>query len=264
VATSHHPAFIAPAGGAQSTDRSLGKWVMLSAALHIALAAAFVVWKGMAPPGRPPVYRVSLIGAPGLKRQAGVVGQQPTVPEPAATPAKAPAAAERPPETVKEPALPKKSAAKPVPKPVVATPNSAKDKPAVPKDASKAVSKPSAPVAGSGDLKARGTDVTTMVQQGIDFPFPGYLNNIIRRLVIEFGDQKNTNLTAEFSFLIHRDGGVSEITLLKGSGRTAFDREARGAIEAVGNARQFGPLPAGYNDDVLPVYYTFAPDKPPI
>ncbi|MBC8089905.1 MAG: TonB C-terminal domain-containing protein [Phycisphaerae bacterium] len=262
MAASHQPAFVAPAGGEPSTNSSLRKWLVISAALHLSGAAAFIVWKGIAPPARPPVYRVELIGAPGLKRQAGIVGEQPAVTEPAATPAKAPAAAERPPETVKKPPPPKKAAEKPVPKPVTATPNVTKEKEAAPKAIAKTPANAAPPVAGSGDVKARGTDVTTMIQQGIDFPFPGYVNNIIRRLVVEFGDQPNTNLTVEFKFLIHRDGSVSEITLVKGSGRTSFDREARGAIEAVGNARGFGPLPSGFNDDVLPVYYTFAPAKP--
>jgi outer membrane biosynthesis protein TonB len=64
-------------------------------------------------------------------------------------------------------------------------------------------------------------------------------------------------------FLIHRDGSVTDIVKVKGSGRSAFDLEAQGAIEAVGNKRLFGKLPDGFPDDVLPVYYTFAPqDKP--
>lgn len=259
------PSFIAPAdvGGEPSTKSSLRNWILLSAALHLSAAAAFVVWKGIESPERPPVYRVELIGAAGLKRQAGIVAEQPAVTEPTPTPAKAPAAAERPPETVKAPP-PKKTAEKPVPKPLMATPNVAKAKPAAAKEPVKTATKSAAaPVAGSGDLKARGTDVTTIVQDGIDFPYPGYLQNIMRRIQEEFGLKPGSTLTAEFSFFIRRDGSVSEIKLLKSSGRTAFDLDARGAIEAVGNARGFNALPAGYSDDVLPVYYTFAPEKPP-
>ncbi|MEP6781590.1 MAG: TonB family protein, partial [Gemmatimonadaceae bacterium] len=64
-------------------------------------------------------------------------------------------------------------------------------------------------------------------------------------------------------FLIHRDGSVSEISVTKSSGSSSFDREARGAVEAAGTSRAFGPLPSGFPDDVLPVYFTFSPEKPP-
>lgn len=262
MTASHQPAFIAPAGVEPSTNSPLRKWIVVSAVLHLSLVAALIVWKGMAPPARPPVYRVELIGAAGLKQQMGIVADQPPVTETAPAPTKAPAAAERPPETVKAPP-PKKTDAKPVPKPPVkATPNVTKEKPAAPKTDVTEAAKPAVPVAGSGDVKARGTDVTTLVQDGIDFPYPGYVANIIRRITLEFG-RRNSTLVAEFSFLIHRDGSVSEIKLLKGSGSNAFDLEARGAIEAVGNARTFGPLPSGFNDDVLPVFYTFAPPEKP-
>lgn len=254
------PAFIAPveARGKPSTESPLSKWILLSAALHLSFAAAFVVWKGIAPPARPPVYRVQLLGAAGPKPQAGVVAEKPEVAPPAPKPAEAPKANERPPETVKKPPPPKKTAEKPVPKPQVATPNATPTKPAAKPDPAAATAKPALPTAGSGSTKARGTDVTTLVQDGIDFPYPVYLNNMIRQIAIEFGVQ-NLRLTAEFSFLIHRDGSVSEIKLLKSSGRSSFDLDARGAIEAVGNSRKFGPLPSGFTDDVLPVYYTFTP-----
>ena len=35
------------------------------------------------------------------------------------------------------------------------------------------------------------------------------------------------------------------------------DLDAMGAIEAVGSTRGFGPLPQGWTDDVLIVYFTF-------
>jgi outer membrane biosynthesis protein TonB len=61
--------------------------------------------------------------------------------------------------------------------------------------------------------------------------------------------------------VIHRDGSVTDIVILTGSGNREFDREGRGAIESVGNSRAFGPLPSGFSDDVLPVYFTFRPQN---
>jgi hypothetical protein len=43
------------------------------------------------------------------------------------------------------------------------------------------------------------------------------------------------------------------------SGSFAFDLDAQGAVEAAGNARAFGPLPDGWEADVLPVSFYFKP-----
>ena len=47
------------------------------------------------------------------------------------------------------------------------------------------------------------------------------------------------------------------IEVVKGSGDRIYDLDAMGAIEAVGSTRGFGPLPQGWTDDVLIVYFTF-------
>jgi hypothetical protein len=42
---------------------------------------------------------------------------------------------------------------------------------------------------------------------GIDFPFPGYLNNIVRQIALRFTPpERDARLRAEIMFLIHRDG----------------------------------------------------------
>jgi len=68
-------------------------------------------------------------------------------------------------------------------------------------------------------------------------------------------------LTADVAFMIRRDGTVdpNTIRLVKGSGNYAFDQQALGAVEAAGNARRFGPLPAGFREDILPVVFRFTP-----
>jgi outer membrane biosynthesis protein TonB len=60
-------------------------------------------------------------------------------------------------------------------------------------------------------------------------------------------------------FLIQRDGRVTDFDFRRKSGSSAFDIAARGAIEAAGRSRAFGPLPDGFRDDVLPVIFTFTP-----
>ncbi|HEX2779393.1 MAG TPA: TonB C-terminal domain-containing protein, partial [Gemmatimonadaceae bacterium] len=117
-----------------------------------------------------------------------------------------------------------------------------------------------APQAGGGATGGRGTDVATVRTEGIEFPYPGYLNNIVRQIALRFDPStRNSALRAEVSFLIHRDGSVSNLRFLTRSGVYAFDLEAQGAVEAAAGAHAFGPLPSGFTDDVLPVIFSFDP-----
>src|SRR6185312_14303416 len=101
-----------------------------------------------------------------------------------------------------------------------------------------------APKAGGGPTGGRGTDVATVQTAGIDFPFPGYLNNIVRQIALNFRVQNpNSPLSATMSFLIHRDGSVTDVKFVHRSGVYSFDLEAQGAIERASSS--FGPLPDG-------------------
>lgn len=251
--------FIGPSAiRADNSDATL-RWLLLSVALHIIAGSVFVIWKGMAPPARPPQYRIELIGAPGMKRQAGVVAETQPVAE-APKPAEAPKAAERAPDPVKTPPVVKAKPKPPEPKAVKATPNQTKTK-APAADATKPATKAAPPVAGSGQSKGRGTDVTNMVVEGIQFPYPWYLENISRQIILALQWDKGGAWVTEVRFVIHRDGSVTDIVVLTSSGNREFDREGRGTIESVGNSRKFGPLPTGFSDDVLPVYFTFRPQN---
>ena len=118
-----------------------------------------------------------------------------------------------------------------------------------------------APTAGGGPIGGKGTDVANVRSEGIEFPFPGYLNNIVRQIALNFKPRdRNSKLRAEVTFLIHRDGSVSDLKFVKRSGNYAFDLEAQSAVEATALARSFGPLPGGFADDVLPVMFSFDPD----
>ena len=231
----------------------------LSAILHAAIATLlFNTLKERKPVALPPMYRVNIVAAPPGER---AIGEVKPAEAKAAAPVTQPAAT---PSTVKEMPLP---TAKPAPKtPTRATPTQAKAAPK-PKAAAPAEAKvtpqpkTAAPKAGGGPTGGKGTDVATVRSDGIEFPFPGYLNNIVRQIALNFKPRNPAaRLKAEIRFLIHRDGSVSDLTFVRKSGNFSFDLEAQGAVEAASSVRGFGPLPDGFPDDVLPVVFSFDPE----
>jgi len=229
----------------------------ISAVLHGALALLlFNTLKEQKPVALPPMYRVEIVAAPAGERAIGEVKSEQTNAAKAVT---QPSAAQ---STVKEMPVP---TAKPAPKtPARVTPSDAKSKPATKAGAPEAKATPQpkteAPKAGGGPVGDKGTDVATVRSDGIEFPFPGYLNNIVRQIALRFKPRNPAaRLKAEVRFLIHRDGSVSGIEYIRRSGNFSFDLEASGAVEAASSARAFGPLPDGFPDDVLPVVFAFDP-----
>ena len=231
---------------------TLGRGIAFSATVHVALVAAALWWGSRADAPRPPVYRVELVGAPPGPRQAGVV-------TPAAQPAaQAPdiAGAERVPEEKSVPTPSKAKKVLPSPK---ATPSTSRTKTAGSKAASPTATKTTtAPKAGAGAQGGKGADVANLSIRGIEFPYEGYLQNIVRQLTLNWTPRRvSAALLSEVKFTIRRDGSVVAIEVVKGSGDRIYDLDAMGAIEAVGSTRGFGPLPQGWSDDVLIVYFTF-------
>ena len=230
----------------------------ISAVLHGALALLlFNTLKEQKPVALPPMYRVEIVAAPAGERAIGEVKSEQANAAKAVT---QPSAAQ---STVKEMPVP---TAKPAPKtPTRVTPSEdAKPKPAPKAGAPEAKATPQpkteAPKAGGGPVGDKGTDVATVRSDGIEFPFPGYLNNIVRQIALRFKPRNPAaRLKAEVRFLIHRDGSVSGIEYIRRSGNFSFDLEASGAVEAASSARAFGPLPDGFPDDVLPVVFAFDP-----
>jgi protein TonB len=240
-------------------SRHMGSFAV-SALLHAVLATfAFQSLKQPKPVALPPMYRVNIVAAPAGERAIGEVKTAEAKP---ATPVTQPST---PQSSVKEMPLPQ---AKPVRKPPVrATPTVAKAAPspkpsAVEPTEAKTAPQPEtdAPKAGGGPIGDKGTDVATVRTDGIEFPFPGYLNNIVRQIALTFKPRTGARLKAEVRFLIHRDGSVSGLTFITRSGVFSFDLEAQGAVEAASSRRRFGPLPAGFPDDVLPVVFSFDPE----
>ena len=228
----------------------------LSAILHAAVATLlFNSLKERKPVALPPMYRVNIVAAPPGER---AIGEVKSAQAKAATPVTQPSA---PQSTLKEMPVPK---AKPAQKtPARATPSAPKPAAKAGAADAKAVPQPKteAPKAGGGPVGGKGTDVATVRTDGIEFAFPGYLNNIVRQIALNFRPRNtNAGLKAEIRFLIHRDGSVSDLTFLRRSGNFSFDLEAQGAVEAASSARRFGPLPDGFSDDVLPVVFSFDPE----
>jgi protein TonB len=226
----------------------------LSAILHAAVATLlFNTLKERKPVALPPMYRVEIVAAPPGERAIGEVrsGQAKATP-----PVTQQSAAQ---SSAKVVPLPRAKSAQKTP--ARATPSTAPAKAAA--SAAKAVPKPKteAPKAGGGPIGGKGTDVATVRSDGIEFPFPGYLNNIVRQIALNFKPRNpDARLKAEVRFLIHRDGSVSDLTFIRRSGNFSFDLEAQGAVEAAASARAFGPLPTGFTDDVLPVVFSFDPE----
>jgi protein TonB len=228
----------------------------LSAILHAAVATLlFNSLKERKPVALPPMYRVNIVAAPPGER---AIGEVKSAQAKAATPVTQPSAAQ---STLKEMPVPK---AKPAQKtPARATPSAPKPAAKAGAADAKAVPQPKteAPKAGGGPVGGKGTDVATVRTDGIEFAFPGYLNNIVRQIALNFRPRNtNAGLKAEIRFLIHRDGSVSDLTFIRRSGNFSFDLEAQGAVEAASSARRFGPLPDGFSDDVLPVVFSFDPE----
>ena len=221
---------------------SLRAPIALSVVLH-GLAAAVVIFSRPTPHApTAPIYKVSLIAAPAGPRQIGIV--RPAVEPPAPiTPAPAPLARETP-----EPARMTAPAKAPrVPAAKVATPNVARTAPVT----------PAAPVAGGGPEGGKGADVANVKADGIAFPYPVYLTNIVRQIALNFKPTARGALTAEVAFMIRRDGTVAGVRLTRRSSVYSFDQDALAAIELA--SRAFGPLPQGFSDDVLPVIFSFDP-----
>jgi protein TonB len=202
----------------------------------------------------PPSYAVDLVAAPAPTTRRLAPEARPSPPpeeKPPPTPSKTPPApVEKPAPVVPKPAKPKPTT--PTPKPPA--PAETEREPS-PKTAAPAEPAP-------GETPSTGTDVATIKTPGLAFPYPEYLRNIVNQVYQRWdrSSAKQSNF-AEVSFLILRDGSVRDIHFVTRSGSFAFDLDAQGAVEAAGNARAFGPLPDGWEADVLPVSFYFQPTR---
>jgi protein TonB len=216
--------------------------VSASAILHGGVAATLVFLSARHPPSMPPIYSVEIIAAaPSPTPAIGVVA--PSVqPVPAPAPRAPDMTVPAPPELAVKSIQKTKAVPRATPTPPTA----------------KAKAAPATAVARGGPTGGAGADVANVRIDGIEFPYPGYLNNIVRQVALNFSPNNPApNAHAEIAFLIRRDGTVVGLRFVTRSNDYGFDLEAQGALEKASPA--FGPLPDGFHDDVLPVVFSFDP-----
>jgi outer membrane biosynthesis protein TonB len=214
----------------------VGAGLIGSVAVHAGVVA--FLWVVVQPPApSPPSYAVELVAAP--------------APKPEQKPA---------PETVTRPPAEQPAPTKPAPKPLPKTAPTPPPKPAETEQKTEPNPRTTAQQAPlPGEKPSTGSDAVTVSTPGLAFAFPEYLRNIVQEVYRRWDRPMGSSLKAEVSFLILRDGTVREIRVTSGSGNFSFDLAAQGAIEAAGAAKAFGPLPDGYEADVLPVSFYFTP-----
>ena len=219
----------------------------MSVLLHGGLIAAFFVLHAAPPPQGPPIYSVRLIAGPAAP--ATTVESAP----PAAKPAPVEKAAAPPPTPPKKSVPVKKAAKKTPPAPAIASQTA-------PPKATAAAPPSETPPASALSTGGKGADVANVTTGGVEFPYPYYTNRIVNEILKRFPEQR-IRLVAEVRFVIRRDGTVdpASIRLQTSSGAYSFDTQAMGAVEAAANAKVFGALPSGYQEDILPITFRFSP-----
>lgn len=187
----------------------------------------------------PPTYKVRLVAAP--------------LPDPEAR--RAPEAVERPAEERAPAPTPRQPRTTAAPAPPPREPD------ATPREAAPRTTPKTEPL--PGERPSTGNDPATVSTEGIEFPFPEYLQNIVGQVLRRWQRPlQSTPLEAEVSFLVHRDGSITDLHFIKRSGNFAFDLEAQGAVEEAGRLKAFGPLPADWPADVLFVRFFFSGRRP--
>ncbi|MHB1960446.1 MAG: TonB family protein [Acidobacteriaceae bacterium] len=113
-----------------------------------------------------------------------------------------------------------------------------------------------------GAQQAPAAQVLTMTPSDFGARFGWYVE-IIKRTVAQNWYSQLADPTASMgrsvvvSFMVHRDGSISDAHISRSSGVPSLDLSA---IQAVERARAIGPLPAGYAGDTAAVAYTFTYD----
>jgi outer membrane biosynthesis protein TonB len=215
---------------------SVGVGLAGTVGIHVAAAVMLVTGAASARRPAPPTYRVHLVAAPAASEDER----------------KAPPAVDRPAAALPAPAplakAPKSTVAKAAPPPV--SDNTQRE--AAPRTTPKAAPLP-------GEKPSTGSDVATVSTEGVEFPFPEYLQNIVAQVLRRWQRPlQSTPLESEVSFFVQQDGSVKDLQFIKRSGNFAFDLEAQGAVEEAGRFKAFGPLPEGWGAHVLFVRFYFS------
>jgi TonB family protein len=95
-----------------------------------------------------------------------------------------------------------------------------------------------------------------VAEAGPAFPYPWYLKAIADRLDKQWHPPQDfqEDTLCQISFIIHRDGAVSNTAIEKASGDGTFDQLAQ---RAVLYSNPLPPLPSGFPDETLRVHMKF-------
>ncbi|MGH7466885.1 MAG: TonB C-terminal domain-containing protein [Longimicrobiales bacterium] len=104
-----------------------------------------------------------------------------------------------------------------------------------------------------------GGENLNVLQEGEEFPYPGYLENVITQINRYFRWTGAGNLEAEIGFYIRKDGTVSGLRVFSRSANFNFDIAAMAAVEHAGKSKTFGALPSEFPRDSLGVLFRFIP-----
>lgn len=238
--------------------------VLVSLGLHALVAlAAWWGFQQQAPPPRATfrIYRVNIVSPPPQAYGPPTLGPPAVNPPKNAAPTARPAPPPAPAVKVVPKPKPEKAAKAP---PKKTTVEAAKGKEAA-KGSETAKGKAGAQAPARGwkphpDAAVGGSGINVQLE-GEEFPYPGYLENIILQISRFFRWNGSPDLRAEAYFVINRDGSVGDIQVTRSSGSFQFDLTVRGAIEAAGQRKAFGRLPRGFEGDRLPISFYFQPPR---
>lgn len=99
---------------------------------------------------------------------------------------------------------------------------------------------------------------STLTPETAKFPYMYYLRNIRERISNNWRWSEEADagvLKTVVYFKIYRDGSINEPVFKEKSGDSVFDSLA---IRAIKISAPFPPLPSGYEEDTLGVYFEFA------
>ncbi|MFH1541055.1 MAG: TonB family protein [Elusimicrobiota bacterium] len=108
----------------------------------------------------------------------------------------------------------------------------------------------------SGSESSTGSNNSVDVNAG-NFPYVGYINVLRNKVAQNWNPSpypSNNSKKVLVYFKIVKDGKIENLTIKESAGISFVDRSA---IRAITNSTPFPPLPAGYADDYLGVYFMF-------
>jgi TonB family protein len=167
---------------------------------------------------------------------------------------------EEPPQV--EPPAPEPEAP-PAPRPEPPKPAQA-DRPTTPPPPNPDSARRDQPSAGPGAVASSpGGENINIRMEGLRRDYPEYYNTIVFQINRCFSrNAANGRWVAVVSFVIMRDGSVTDLRLAQRSPNQAFNVQAMEAVECAGQRGRIGPLPSDMPFDRLPIQFTFEPSRP--